>query len=68
MLFCRNNQFHKISNSPASLIQFSSVLSINFAKLRNMKNDFSLLPHFHCIIAAITFTQSGASLLAEAIL
>jgi len=63
-----NNHTHICSRLLVNLEQTTLSFSIYFAKFKNIKNAFSLFHHFHCIIAAITFAHSGASLLALAIL
>ncbi|MDR1944954.1 MAG: hypothetical protein LBQ59_02445 [Candidatus Peribacteria bacterium] len=61
-------QIHRFVNSFLSKLQTSLSGSTKFARVKNIKNDFSLFHHLLGIIAAIVFAHSGALSQALAIL
>ncbi|MDR2411593.1 MAG: hypothetical protein LBD88_03280 [Candidatus Peribacteria bacterium] len=53
-------QVQRLDNSFPSKLQTSLSGSTKFARVKNIKNDFSLFHHLLGIIAAIVFAHSGA--------
>jgi hypothetical protein len=65
----KNTHTHKLLISFAKNVHTSLLLVfVASDRFKNIKYDFSLSHHFHCIIAAITFAQIGASSDVHAIL
>jgi hypothetical protein len=58
--FVVKTQVQRLNNSFPSKLQTSLSGSTKFARVKNIKNDFSLFHHLLGIIAAIIFAHSGA--------